>query len=123
MLDELNFHNARRKFKSTMCQKMRDNMYNTDDPALITKKFWSHQKFTTNSHRLPECMYLNNCFRNNPSDHAGLFNNFFYDQFSESSSYDISIDYTNDENFEISFCHIKIRKLLSKINSNKNKYL
>ena len=119
MLDELNFRNARREFKNTLCQKMRDNMYNTDDPALITKKFWSHQKFTTNTHRLPECMYLKNCYRNNPADQAGLFNNFFYDQFSESSNYNISIDYTNDENFEISFCHIKIRKLLSKINSNK----
>ena len=119
MLDEINFKYSRREFKRTMCQKMRDNMYNTDDPALITKKFWSHQKFTANSHRLPECMYLKNCYRNNRLDQANMFNNFFYDQFSESSNYNVDIDYTNDDSFEVSFCHRKIRKLLSNINSNK----
>ena len=94
-------------------------MYNTDDPALITKKFWSHCKFTSKSQRLPESMYLKNCYRNNPLDKANMFNNYFFEQFSESSAYDIDIDWTNDVSFEISFCHRKIRKLLSNINSNK----
>ena len=82
-LDGLKFSDARREFKKLSCQKMRDNMYNTDDPALITKKFWSHVKFTSKSHRLPESMYLKSCYRNNPLDKANLFNNFFYEQFSE----------------------------------------
>ena len=47
---------------------MRDNLYNTDDPALITKKFWSHHKFTTKSHRLPECMHYKKFIRNKPHD-------------------------------------------------------
>ena len=41
--DELKFSQARREFKRISSQKMRDNMYNTDDPALITKKFWSRE--------------------------------------------------------------------------------
>ena len=99
---------------------MRDNMYNSDDPAVITKKFWSHLKHTSNSHRLPEQMYLNDCYRNDPMSQANLFNNFFSEQFSDRSSYDIHIDYTSDENFDIEFCHRKIRKLLANINANKS---
>ena len=119
VLDGVKFSNARRNFKTLSSQKMRDNMYNTDDPALITKKFWSHCKFNSKSHRLPESMYLKNCYRNNSLDKANLFNNFFYEQFSERSSYNINIDWANDSSFDINFCHRKVRKLLSKINSNK----
>ena len=119
-LDELNFKHLRREFKKISSQKMRDNMFNTDDPALITKKFWSHIKYTSNSRRLPEQMYCGGCFRKNPKDKANLFNNFFYEQFSESSTYNIHVDYTNDENFNIDFCHRKIRKILSQVNSNKS---
>ena len=90
-IDELKFSNARRTFKNLSSQKMRDNFYNTDDPALITKKFWSHVKQNSKSHRLPEAMHLKNCHRNNPPDIANLFNTFFYEQFSESSSYNIDI--------------------------------
>ena len=54
---------------------MRDNLYNSDDPELITKKFWSHVKSISESSRLPECMHLNGRFRNNALDKAELFNN------------------------------------------------
>ena len=94
-------------------------MYNTDDPALITKNFWSHQKFTANSHRLPERMYFKNRYRSNALEQSNLFNEFFFEQFSESSNYNISIDFTNDDSFDILFCPQKIRKLLTKTNSNK----
>ena len=58
-LDEIKFKNSRRNFKSLANQKMRDNMYNSDDPALITKKLWSHYyKFANNSRRIPERMYF-----------------------------------------------------------------
>ena len=118
-IDELKFINSRREFKSMASKKMRDNMYNSDDPALITKKFWSHYKFASNSHRIPECMYRNSCFRNTSIDKTNLFNNFFCDQFSDSSLYDIPIDFSNDAQFDITFCQRNIEKLLSKINSNK----
>ena len=39
--------------------KMRENLYNEDDPDLITKKFWSHIKSNSKSCRLPETMHLN----------------------------------------------------------------
>ena len=119
-LDELNFKHLRREFKRISSQKMRDNMYNTDDPALITKKFWSHLKYSSNSHRLPEQMYLRGCYRNEPKGKSDLFNDFFYEQFSDRSTYNIHIDYSNDQTSDIDFCHRKIRKLLSKINSNKS---
>ena len=118
-LDELKYIHSRRQFKSLCNQKMRDNMYNTDDPAVITKKFWSHHKFSTKSHRLPECMYYKNSFRNKPYDKATMFNNYFYEQFSEPSNYDIHIDYANDHNFDLTFSHREVRKLLSRINANK----
>ena len=118
-LDELKFINCRREFKSMASRKMRENMYNSDDPALITKKFWSHYKFASNSHRIPECIYRNGCFRNTAIDKANLFNNFFCDQFSDSSSYDIPIDFSNDGQYDITFFPHKIEKLLSNTNSNK----
>ena len=64
-------------------------------------------------------MYRNNCFRNNPVDKTNMFNDFFYEQFSERSNYNIPIDFSSDDRFEILFCHRKVRKLLVKINSNK----
>ena len=118
-LDEINFSNARRHFRSLASQKMRDNMYNTDDANLITKKFWSHYKFANNSRRIPERMYRNDQFRTSPLDKANLFNEFFCDQFSDKSEYNVDIDFINDDKFDIDFCPLKISYLLSKINSNK----
>ena len=50
---------------------------------------------------------------------SNLFNNFFCDQFSDSSSYNIPIDYSNDEQYDITFCHGDIQKLLERLNANK----
>ena len=113
------FEVARKNFKNISDEKMRDNLYNNDDPALITKKFWSHVKFSSKSHRLPETLYLNGRYRNNSLDKADLFNSYFYEQFSEKSFYDVDVDWTNDDAFNIDFNHRRIRKLLGNINSNK----
>ena len=64
-------------------------------------------------------MYLNGRFCNNPLDKAELFNSYFYDQFSDPSTYNIDIDWSNDEAFDIDFSHQTIRKILLRINSNK----
>ena len=98
---------------------MRDNLFNEDDPALITKKFWSHHKSNSKSCRLPETMHLNNCFRNKPSEKAELFNCHFYEQFSAPSNYDIKIDWDNDQSFDVDFNFTKVKELLSNINPNK----
>ena len=98
---------------------MRDNLYNEDDPGLITKKFWSHVKSNSKSSRLPETMHLDDTFRNKPSEKAELFNNYFYEQFSGRSNYNTYIDFSNDQVFDIDFNRNRVHKHLSNINSNK----
>ncbi len=98
---------------------MRDNLYNNDDPTLITKNFWSHVKSHSKSNRLPECMYLNDRYRSEPIDKAELFNNFFFNQFSEASAYYVDFDWSKDDSFDIDFCHRRIRKHLCNLNPNK----
>ena len=60
---------------------MRDNLYNEDDPDLITKKFWSHLKTKNTCHRIPETMHRNVTFRNKAIDKVELFNEYFCEQF------------------------------------------
>ena len=117
--NELIFKTKRRFFKNLCNKKMRENLYNEEDPEPITKKFYSHVKFTSKSTQIPDFMNLNGCFRNKSIDKAELFNKYFSEQFSSPSKYDIDIDWSNDTSFNIDFCHRKIRKLLLKINPNK----
>ena len=117
--DELKFTASRKYFKKLSSTKMRDNLFNHDDPALITKKFWSHVKYQSSSCRIPNCVSYSGQLKFKPQEQAVLFNSFFYDQFSDPSSYDIDISYTYDSNSCIDFDHRTTRKLLSKINSNK----
>ena len=58
-------------------------------------------------------------FRNNPEGQSELFNEFFCDQFSAASNYDIDIDYSHDSSFDIDFDFRKVRKLLKGVNPNK----
>ena len=118
--NEIKFSNLRRSFTNICNQKMRENMYNDDDPDLITKKFWSHVKSKNLSHRIPDCMHRDKTYRNKPLDKAELFNNYFYEQFSDASQYDIDIGWANDVTLiDIDFTIPKIQKLLSNINPNK----
>ena len=96
---------------------MRDNLYNEDDPGLITKKVWSHVKSNSKSSRLPETMHLDDTFRNKPSEKAELFNNYFYEQFSGPSNYNTDIHFSNDQVFDIDFNRNRVHKHLSNINS------
>ena len=117
--DGIKFSLARKEFKKLVSQKMRDNLYESDDPALITKKFWSHVKSTSKSSRIPEFIAHNEISRSCPKDQAELFNEFFYQQFSDASTYDIPYDFSEDSRFDIDFDHTRTRKLLANINSNK----
>ena len=119
LANELKRDVTRRDFKNMCSEKMRENLYNSDDPALITKKFWSHVKSNSKNSRLPECMNLDGVYRTQPGEKANLFNEFFFQQFSVASNYDIPIDWSNDNSFDIDFDCIKIGHLLSAINSNK----
>ena len=60
---------------------MRDNLINVDDNNLVSKKFYSYVKSKSNSTRIPETIYRDNCFKGTPKEQAELFNKFFFDQF------------------------------------------
>ena len=113
------FCSLRTQFKNLSDQKMRDNLYNDDDPALITKKFWSHVKSSSKNSRIPDRMYLRETFRESPLDKANMFNQYFSEQFSDKSKYDIDIEWKSDAEFDLNFCPENIKHLLRNINSNK----
>ena len=69
------FSQCRRDLKKLVYDKMNTTFNDESDPALISKKFWSHVKSKTNSHRIPETVNYGPRFRNNPKDQADLFNN------------------------------------------------
>ncbi len=75
--DELRWTVSRKDFKNLSAQKLRDNLFNSDDPALITKKFWSHVKYSSNSCRIPNSVNYSSKVRFKPKDQAELFNSFF----------------------------------------------
>ena len=64
---------------------MRANFDDELNLNVITKKFWSSVKSTSKSSRIPGKMHL-----------ANIFNKHFYNQFSDSSTYEIDIDFSND---------------------------
>ena len=114
------FSECRKRLKLMIEEKMETNLNDDEnDPALISKKFWTHLKSTNKSTRIPESMYYNSRYRNNPKDQATLFNQFFADQFSEASSYDIDIDWHNDEDNDIDFNISKVRNLLKLVKPRK----
>ena len=59
-------------------------------------------------------------FRSKPIDQANLFNEFFFDQFSLESKYDIEIDMeSNDRFFDVKFHELDVLLLLKDINPSK----
>ena len=81
-----------KEFRKTMNNNLRLNLEDDCDPALISKKYWSHLKSKTKSTRIPESVYYGSRLRNTPQDQANLFNEYFASQFSEPSNYNIDID-------------------------------
>ena len=118
--DYARYSQCRKKLKLMIEEKMESNLNDDDnDPALLSKKFWGHLKSTSKSTRIPESVYYNSRHRNNPRDQAILFNRFFADQFSDSSLYDIDIEWDNDDTNNIDFSLSKIRKLLHQVKPRK----
>ena len=118
--DYKKFSECRRDFKNLIDEKMVSNFKDDDDPALISKKFWSHVKSTSKSSRIPGTVNYHGRFRNNPKDQAEMFNEYFEEQFSEASDYDVDIDYNNDSVNDIDFSTSRIRKILKDIDVNKS---
>ncbi len=112
------FRQLRKDFKHKMNEKMRLSV--EEDDSLISKKFWAHVKSKSKSTRIPETVRYGNRFRNNPADQATLFNEYFYEQFSDRSSYDIDIDMGADKNFvDLRFHVLDVFLILKGINSSK----
>ena len=118
--DYAKFSQCRKDFKNLVQEKMSSNFEEEANPDLISKKFWTHLKASSNSSRIPETVSYNGKFRNNPVDQSELFNAYFADQFSEPSLYNISINYHPEPNGGLQITHQNIRKLLKNINVNKS---
>ena len=113
--DNNKFKTYRKNIKKKIKEKMRSNFDDDLCPDAITKKFWSFVKSSSKSSRLPQTMVYKNRFRNNSLDIASLFNDFFYDQFTEHSRYDLNIEYDNDPFINFKIYHSIVRKLLLNI--------
>ena len=98
---------------------MRDNLYCSKDNNVITKKFWAHVKSKSNTTRIPEVMKHDNSISSNNLAKANMFNEYFFDQLSSSATYDINIDFSEDDLFDIDFSCSRIKQLLGNINVNK----
>ena len=48
-----------------------------------------------------------------------MFNEIFYNQFSEESEYDVNISFNSDNTFDIDFNVAWVRDMISKLDSNK----
>ena len=67
----------------------------------------------TNSTRIPETVWYKNKFRSKPIDQANLFNEFFSDQFSLESKYNIEIDMDSNDRFsDVKFHELDVLLLL-----------
>ena len=65
-------------------------------------------------------MFLDGVIRNDPEDIANLFNQHFFAQFSEESSYEIDIDFSDDPFLDFTFNETSIFNLLKQTNPNKS---
>ena len=79
----------------------------------------SYVKSKTNSHRIPELVSYGSKLKSKRIDQCNLFNQYFFDQFSEPSSYNIPIDYSHDHQFKINFDVDQIASLLKNLDPNK----
>ena len=87
--------------------------------SLVSKKFWSYLKLSSKSTRIPESVCYNGRYRNNSRDQVELFNEFFANQFSYLSSYNIDLDFRNDDMNDIDFSFQRIRSILKKVKPKK----
>ena len=120
-LHHAKFSSYRRELTNLIIKKMNANFDNLlNNINHIKKKFWSYVKSKTNSHHIPELVSYGNQMKSNRKDQCTLFNDFFCDQFSESSDYNIQIDFSNDKFYKLNFSEENIASLLNNLDSNKS---
>ena len=113
------FCEARKELENAVKPKMRANFDNFEKPNSITKKFWSYVKSASNTSRIPDRIFYEEKHANCPTKKATLFNEYFYKQFTEKSSYNVHIDFQRDqfENFNLTLSTVLGE--LRNINANK----
>ena len=107
---------ARKELKNAVKIKMRANF---EKPNSIAKKFWSYVKSASNTSSIPDRVFYNDKHANCPTKKTTLFNEYFYKQLSEKSSYNVHIDFQHDQfaNFNITLA--TVLGGLRNINANK----
>ena len=99
---------------------MRLNVVDESDPSIVSKKFWKYVKSKSKSTRIPETMNYKNRYRTKPVDQANLFNEYFYEQFCDESSYDIDINMSTENYFmDLTFHSLDVLLLLKEVHSSK----
>ena len=115
---EIKFKAARQNLKSLIKSKMRANL-DIENRNILTKKFWSYLKSTTKSTRIPEVVSSGTIVASEPIPKAKLFSEHFRKQFSESSSYEVELDFQNDSDFKLDFSVSRIKSILDAQDKNK----
>ena len=115
---EIKFKLCRKEFKNLIKTKMRANLSDSNRNKLA-KKFWSRIESASRNTQVPETVYQGGKSSSDTKMKADMFNKFFFDQFSDASSYDIDISFESDNNFDIDFNVDKIRDILRNIDCNK----
>ena len=114
------FSDCRKKIKMTIKTKMRADLNDSSNPNALTKKFWSYVKNTSNSTSIPDSIHRDHVYAKSHEKQAEIFNTFFYDQFSTSSSYKIDVDFENDLCVNFKFVENSVRLILQGIDTNKS---
>ena len=114
------YSEARKQLKAMIKTKMRDNLFDTDNQHVLTKRFWSYVKGTSGCPRIPEQVYKDKTYANTHDKIADIFNKYFFDQFSDSSNYDIDIDFSDKMFTDFKFDPVTICNILRNINVNKS---
>ena len=119
-LHHAKFCTYRRDLNNLIKQKMDSNFEEEMNRNVITKKLYSYVKSKSNSHRIPDLVSYGNKLRSKRLDQCNLFNQYFSDQFSDPSLYNIPIDYSHDHKFSINFDTDQIASLLKNLDPNKS---
>ena len=118
-LHHAKFAACKKELNELIKKKMDANFQDENNRNFITKKLHSYVKSKSNSHRIPELVSYGSKLKSKRLDQCNLFNQYFFDQFSEPSLYNIPIDYSSDHQFSINFDTDHIASLLKNLDPNK----
>ena len=120
--DQEALKNYRALYKQKVLHKKKE-FITTVDPcesdSVVNKRFWSHVKSKTKCGRIPDTVQYNSRFRTKAKDKSELFNTFFCAQFSDASSYDVDINFSENPLYDIFITPSDVYEILRKIKPSK----